>query len=106
MILIVTYDLKGPAGEYTDFYEALKQQGSWWHYLRSTWLISTGKNPNEVFKEIKPYLGLKDRVLIAEMGDTYNGWLPKSAWEWVHKQKSKQGVFSGLEDSEHFRQSL
>ena len=87
MILIITYDLH-PAHDYTQFYEALKTQGtSWWHYLSSTWLISTTKRPDEVLDALRSYLGPNDRLLIAEMGNGYNGWLPKDAWDWIQKEQ-------------------
>jgi len=88
MILIITYDLH-PAHDYTQFYEALKTQGtSWWHYLSSTWLISTTKRPDEVLDALRSYLGPNDRLLIAEMGNVYNGWLPKDAWDWIQKEQA------------------
>jgi len=106
MILIVTYELKGPAGEYSEFYEILKKQGRWWHYMASTWLISTDKKPNEVFQELKPHITQNDRVLIADMGNSYQGWLPESAWDWIHREESKQPTLSGLVGPEHLRGAL
>lgn len=93
MILIVTYDLKGPYN-YIPFYEALKQQGSWWHYLTSTWLISTAKTPEQVFQAISPLMLTTDRMLIFELGKTYNGWLPKDAWEWIQQQQAAEAIRS------------
>lgn len=86
MILIVTYDLNGPAGSYDSFYEVLKQQGSWMHYLKSTWLISTNKTPNQVYESLAPYLQPRDRIFVAQMGCDYYGWLPKDAWDWISRQ--------------------
>ncbi len=88
MILIVTYDLKGAAGSYDDFFEALKSQGSWSHYLRSTWLISTTKSTREVFEEVQPFIRSGDHILIARMGKDRQGWLPKRAWEWIKRHDS------------------
>jgi hypothetical protein len=87
MILLISYDLKGPYN-YTNFYEALKKQGTWWHYLSSTWLISTIKTPVQVFEELRNHISNEDRILITEMGKTYNGWLPKDAWDWIQAQQA------------------
>ena len=62
MILIVTYDLRGAAGSYEEFFETIKAQGTWAHYLRSTWLISTARTPSEVFDELRPYLREGDHL--------------------------------------------
>lgn len=91
MILVVTYDLKGLDKSYSDFYDTLKKQGGWWHYLKSTWLLSTDKNPQQVFEELRPHLYLEsgDRIFIASIEDNYYGWLPKDAWEWINKHKKQ-----------------
>jgi hypothetical protein len=85
MILIFTYDLKGKR-DYTPFYEAIKQQGVWWHYLASTWLISTSKDAEAVALAVRPYMDNQDFLLVAPMGTPYNGWLPAQAWEWINNQ--------------------
>jgi hypothetical protein len=87
MILIVTYDLS-PTFDHSIFFDALKQQGSWWHYLTSVWLIATTKTPEQVFQAVAPYMVQADRVLIFEVGKSYNGWLPKEAWDWIQQQQA------------------
>jgi hypothetical protein len=84
MILVVTYDLKGPTGSYDGLYNALKQQGSWAHYITDTWLISTDKTPQQLFDALLPHLNTKakDYILITTLGAHW-GWLPKDAWEWI-----------------------
>jgi len=87
MILAVTYELRGPHN-YLPFYEAIKKQGNWWHYLASTWLISTSKTPKEVYNEIAPLMLNTDSLLINEMGSSQpQGWLPKAAWDWIQQQQ-------------------
>lgn len=87
MILLVSYDLRGPH-DYTAFYEILKLQGTWWHYLTSTWLVSTTKTPTEVYNSIAPHMLKNDSVLVIEVGKAYNGWLPEKAWEWIQQQQT------------------
>lgn len=81
-ILIVTYDLKA-VKDYTPFYETLKAQGTWWHYLTSTWLLYTDKTPQQVSDALSSHKAPQDLILIAEMGPHYQGFLPKEAWEWI-----------------------
>jgi|SRR5579864_4716711 len=88
MILFVSYDLKSNR-DYTPLYEALKRQGTWWHYLASTWLLSTSKAPNEVAEAVHPYMDAHDFLFVAEMGSRYQGYLPQQAWEWISTQTSQ-----------------
>jgi hypothetical protein len=88
MILIVTYDLKSPK-DYHDFYEVLKAQadrGRWWHYMASTWLISTSKTPQQILDAIHPQMESQDLVFVCELAPNYQGWLPKEAWEWINSE--------------------
>jgi hypothetical protein len=86
MILVVSYDLKGPPGSYEGLYGCLKSQKSWMHYLSSTWLVSSDGSPKDLFEALLPHLNLKagDQVFITRVGE-YWGWLPKAAWEWMNK---------------------
>jgi hypothetical protein len=84
VILLVTYDLKGPSGSYTDLFEALKAEDSWWHYIGSTWLIDTKEKSAEDFLDkIKAHFQKGDRVLITQVVNGYNGLLPQQAWNWL-----------------------
>lgn len=85
MILIVTYDLKSP-NDYHNFYEAVKQQGKWWHYMASTWLLSTQKTPQEVVDAVLPHMDIQDLLLVCELSNKYQGRLPKPAWEWIQQE--------------------
>src|SRR3989338_8562801 len=92
MILIVTYELRGPHN-YLPFYEAIKNQGNWWHYLASTWLLSTSKTLKEVYNEIAPLMLNTDSLLITEMGSSQpQGWLPKAAWDWIQEQQRNEAL--------------
>jgi hypothetical protein len=93
MILIVSYDLKTKR-DYNLFYESLKQQGNWWHYLASTWLLSTMKSPEEVANAVHPFLDPQDSLFVAEMGSRFNGFLPKPAWDWINGQIQSPAVAS------------
>ena len=82
-VLIVTYDLKTPGKSYAPFFETLKQQGPWSHYLSSTWLIATTKDAEQLYAAVEPHLSTTDSILIAPIGRPYFGTLPKEAWDWL-----------------------
>jgi hypothetical protein len=86
MIILVTYDLKTPGRNYTPFYEALKAQGHWWHYLANTWLIDTASAPQKVYEALGPHLSTSDRILVIQVSRLYQGYLPKAAWDWINSR--------------------
>jgi hypothetical protein len=85
MILLITYDLRGPSTGYTSLYEYLKSHNGWSHYIASTWLIDTDKTPNQVVNDIKPYLQEGDNLLVVRFAKPYQGWMPKRVWKWIAK---------------------
>jgi len=87
MILLVTYDLVNPGKDYSLLYEALKEAPAWWHYLESTWLIKTNLSPQQWFNKLKPFIDDNDRIFIMEITKNYQGWLPRKAWDWIHRHE-------------------
>jgi hypothetical protein len=79
----LTYDLKKPNRDYTGLYEELKNTTKWWHYLESTWLLSTIETPNQIWDRIRGHIDQNDSILIIEVRHNYSGWLPTEAWEWI-----------------------
>ncbi len=82
-VLIVTYNLKAASTAYTKFYDTLKAQGQWWHYLPSTWLIYTNHTPEQVGDALRAHIFSGDHVFVGTLQNGYNGWLPKDAWQWL-----------------------
>jgi hypothetical protein len=85
-VVLITYDLKTPGRVYTSFYETLKLQGNWCHYLSSTWLIETQKTPNDIYTALAPHITVKDFILIIPVTKPAFGWLPKAAWDWINSR--------------------
>lgn len=98
MILLVSYDLKGPAASYAKFYELLKAQPKWAHYLASTWLLKTTKTTDQLAAEIKPLVLSGDRILLIKVDPEMraNGLMPKDAWEWINREytDAQQGALN------------
>lgn len=84
MIYVISYDLNKPGQDYAKLYDALKSFSSWWHYLGSTWLISTNNNATEIFNKLKSHLDNSDRILIIKADKDHNGWLKQEAWDWIN----------------------
>lgn len=82
-VYCVSYDLKGIKRDYTPLLSALQSMGKWWHFLESTWLIATNETPAEIWRRIATTIDTNDRLLIIEVRNNINGWLPKDAWDWI-----------------------
>ena len=80
----INYDLKAPNRDYEGLYEAIKASPKWWHYLESTWIIATDESVKQVSARLKPHIDDNDRLLVIEVRENFQGWLPKKAWEWLH----------------------
>jgi hypothetical protein len=81
--LVVTYSLNNRKWNYQPFYAALKQQGAWWHYLPSAWLIVTSNQPVDVYNALAPCISSTDRILVMPVTKPVFGWLPQAAWDWI-----------------------
>lgn len=86
MILLITYDLHKPGQNYEGLHEEIKKYGTWWHHLDSTWLVSTTDTPTQCMKKLRQHMDDNDNLLVIEVCDNYNGWLPQKAWDWLHKR--------------------
>jgi len=84
MILLVSYDLKVPGRDYAKLFETLKSASGWWHYLESTWVLSTTDSVAAWTDRIRATMDENDLFIIIDItGKTRNGWLTKDAWEWL-----------------------
>ena len=83
----ICYDLKTPGQDYGKLREAIKKiaGNGWWHYLDSTWLVSTSMSAQQISDTLRATMDQNDGLLVIRVTSEYNGWLPKEAWEWLHK---------------------
>lgn len=89
-VYTISYDLNQPGQQYQSLYRAIKSSGTWWHYLDSTWLLSTNKSAAQVSARLREELDETDSLLVIKVTDEYSGYLPKKAWDWIqHHVKDK-----------------
>lgn len=81
---IITYDMN-----YKNNYELLEQElkkfKKWWHYLERTWIVISEDTPKEIWNKIQDKVNKKKYLLIIEVKQNTDGWLPQEAWEWIRK---------------------
>lgn len=89
MILLVTYDLNKPGKDYTSLYNVLKTAPGWWHYLESTWILSTTESPDAWSEKIRRVIDENDHFIVVDITrKSRQGWLPKDAWDWIRQHDS------------------
>lgn len=81
----INYDLKAPGRNYEPLYEAIKQSGPWCHYLESTWLVASVEDATQIWTRLAKQIDPNDLMLIIEVRNNVQGWLPKDAWEWINQ---------------------
>lgn len=63
--VMIGYDLNHRSPKaYAALTQAIKELGSWWHELDSTWFVSTALTPVEVRDILKYYLRPGDMLLV------------------------------------------
>lgn len=86
MVYLVTYELKVPGRNYAGLFNALKESDKWWHYLQSSWLISTTETAEQIWVRLSSHVDKIDLLLIVRISGDYYGQLPKDAWTWIREQ--------------------
>ncbi len=86
MVFLITYDLNKPGQNYNKLYDEIKKAARWWHYLDSTWIIETQISADIWQERLKKHvIDDDDYLLVIQVCDNYQGWLPEKAWEWLRK---------------------
>jgi hypothetical protein len=89
MMYLVTFTLNPPRPIPPKFLEALQGTNEWWHYLDTTWLLSTSESQDALGRRIIPPLTKDDRILIVPIPPnvTLTGWLAQEAWDWINQRR-------------------
>lgn len=92
MIYLINYDLRAPGRDYQSLYKAI-QNVNWfdssWHYLESTWLVSSTllQNANTIALQLLPHIDTNDRLFVVRITPDFDGWLPEDAWQWIRSRQ-------------------
>lgn len=83
-VYCVSYDLNKSGQNYSGLHDELKNSSSWWHYLDSTWLISTHETAKQLSDRLLTKIDTNDRILVIKVTNDYSGWLTQDAWDWIN----------------------
>lgn len=90
--LIIGYDLNRPRGEsaYPDLINAIKELGTWWHHLDSTWIVVTNRSAVQVRDALQRFIDSNDELLVARLSGeaAWNGFDQNGA-QWLHNNPSR-----------------
>lgn len=62
--LLIGYDLNKAGQDYTTLIQKIKDIGSWWHCLDSTWFVKTDSTPVAVRDYLSQYIDSNDEILV------------------------------------------
>jgi len=79
----VSYDLNKAGKDYKGLHDELKSTSGYFHLLDSTWLLHTSESANQIWERLKKHVDSDDRILVAQITSNKQGWLSKTAWEWL-----------------------
>ncbi|MFD5545775.1 CRISPR-associated protein Cas2 [Streptomyces goshikiensis] len=80
--VLIGYDLNSPGQDYDSLFEAIKELGTWWHHLDSTWVVKTTKTTVEVRDTLKGHIDSNDELLVVALTG-------KGAWTGFNDRGSK-----------------
>ena len=90
-LFLITYDLKQPGRNYTELYDLIKSIAGdemWQHPLESSWVVKLQDSATvaEITTRIRGVMDSRDSLFVIDItGRQYQGWLPRSFWDWMNK---------------------
>lgn len=86
MVYLISYEIADKTRDLSELHNAIKSYRTWWHHIENVWLIETEDGAQNIYSKLYKYLYKKDNLFIINIGSDHSGWLPKSAWDWLHNR--------------------
>jgi len=64
---LISYDLNKPGQDYNSLFEAIKELGTWWHCLDSTWIVKTNNTAVQIRDYLKNQIDSNDALLVVDL---------------------------------------
>jgi hypothetical protein len=64
---LIGYDLDKPGQDYTDLEKAIKELGTWWHCLDSTWIVKSDLTDTQILNKLKVQIDSNDKLLVVTL---------------------------------------
>lgn len=86
-IYIIIYNQEN-YGDYFLVEEIIQRNYENYKLFSKIWLIKTEQNSNQIWNILAGKFNGYNNLLIAELGQDFQGWLPKEAWDWINSNLS------------------
>jgi hypothetical protein len=84
-VFLVSYDLNVAGRNYDGLVNTIRQLPGYCRVSSLAWLISSEETAAQLFNRLAPMLDQRDRLLVIEVMDHYQGWLTKPQWAWIKR---------------------
>jgi hypothetical protein len=64
---LITYDLVSPGRDYSKLHDAIKNLGSWWHCIESTWIVDTLASTSSIRDTLTAHIDGNDKLLVVQL---------------------------------------
>lgn len=82
---IITYDLSKPGQNYQKVLEAIKAVGAWARLSESSYAVTSGLRPQQIFDRIKPHLDSNDQLYVIGLHRPYSGRGDQEVNNWLDR---------------------
>ena len=90
--LHIAINFKSGAAKMKELEPAFNKALDWLRYAPNCWIVWTTSDPAKWYARLKPVLDEADTFFICKIDiDTRYGWLPKSTWNWINKDRASDG---------------
>jgi len=98
-LLLVTFALRNADRNYDPFFVELRGNSlNWMHYIEQSCLVTSPLDQDSMTKQLVQHIETTDSLIVVKLEPhQFNGWLPKSAWDWMESvsneiQREKQAM--------------
>lgn len=81
-VLLVTYDLKKPGQDYTDFLAIIRKY-TFARLSESCYAVITNETPQGVYNNLTPHMDKNDQLYVVTLQSPYWGQGPKDVNDWL-----------------------
>lgn len=64
---LIGYDLNQAGQDYESLIEKIKDLGTWWHCLDSTWIIKSNSTAVDIRDHLKQFIDGNDEILVVKL---------------------------------------
>lgn len=64
---LIGYDLNSPGQDYQTLFDKIKECGTWWHHLDSTWIVKSNRSAVQLRDGLMPFVDKNDELLVVRL---------------------------------------